>query len=167
MIYLIYDITANADFKHPTNDNNGIVIPAKIPCNGQPEKDLGCSNPAKGLSTTNKPESNFGEDNKDVDMVILDQIDQEHQVPKSLGDSVPEKLAGVVTKYWQYGKPEKFSVIKILNEKFLIPANCDEICVSRLDREIPFSKNITPWVKKTDKRLRSPKRQWSKPQQAL
>ena len=32
----------------------------------------------KGPSTANKPESKSGVDNIDVDMVILDQVDQEH-----------------------------------------------------------------------------------------
>ena len=55
-------------------------------------------------------------------MVILDQVDEEHHVPQSLGEPIPKKQAGVVKKYWQY-KPEKLSVTKSLNEKFLIFSN--------------------------------------------
>ena len=69
--------TANADLKRLANDNIGGVIPAKIPCNKQPEKNLGNSNPAKQPSTANKPESKSGEDIIDVDMLILDQVDEE------------------------------------------------------------------------------------------
>ena len=81
--------------------------------------------------------------------MILDQVDQEHQVSRGLGDPIPEKLAGVVQKYWQY-KPKKLSVVKSLNDKFLIPSNCGEICDPSLNREIFCSKNIVPWVKRTN-----------------
>ena len=87
--------------------------------------------------------------------MILDQVDQEHQVSRGLGDPIPEKLAGVVQKYWQY-KPKKLSVVKSLNDKFLIPSNCGEICDPSLNREIFCSKNIVPWVKRTNKRLQEP-----------
>lgn len=72
------------------------------------------------------------EENIDVDMVTFNQSDEEHQVPQVLGDPNPEKLAGVVKKYWQY-KPEMISVTKSLNEKFLVSSNCDKICAPRLN----------------------------------
>ena len=50
-------------------------------------------------------------------MLIPDQDYQERQVLQSLGESVSEKLGGVVRKSWQY-EPEQLSVIKSLNEKF-------------------------------------------------
>lgn len=65
---------------------------------------------------------------------------------------VPEKLAGVINKYWQY-RPEKFSKIRELHEKLLIPANCDDICAPLLNREIYCNKSIAPWVKRADKRV--------------
>ena len=108
--------TANPHLKRPTNDHNGGVVSVTIPCNDQLEKDLGNS-PAKGPSNANKHESKSCEDNLDVDMVISDQGYQEHQVLQSLGESISEKLGGVVKKSWQY-KPEQFSVIKSLNENF-------------------------------------------------
>lgn len=111
-----WERTANANLKRPANDHNGGVVSFTIPCNGQLEKDLGNS-PAKGLSNANKHESKSWEDNIDVDMVIPDQDYQEHQVLHSLGESVSEKLGGVVRKSWQY-EPEQLSVIKSLNEKF-------------------------------------------------
>lgn len=86
-------------------------------------------------------------------MVILGQVDQ---VLQSLGDPIPEKLAEVVKKYWLY-KPEKFSVTKSLNGKFLIPLNQDEICTLRLKEEIFFSKSIAPWKKRVHKRIQESK----------
>lgn len=74
-------------------------------------KNLGNSNPTKRLGARNKRE-NKSQDSIDVDMVILDQIDQKDQVPQSLGDAVPKKLAGGARKYWQ-DKPEKLSVFKV------------------------------------------------------
>lgn len=37
-----------------------------------------------------------------VDIVILDQVDQEYQIPQNLGDALSERLALVVKKYWSY-----------------------------------------------------------------
>ena len=52
--------TANADLKRSTSDNNSGVIPAKILCNAQPEKNVGNSSPTKGPGTANNPQSKLG-----------------------------------------------------------------------------------------------------------
>ena len=50
--------------------------------------------------------------------------------------------------------PSNFNTIKKLLEKILIPENCQEICVPKLNREIFFSKDFQPWIKRADKRIR-------------
>ena len=97
--------------------------------------------------------SESGQDRVDVeiDLEILNQVDQEHQIPQSLGDAISERLAPVIKKHWSY-EPEKFGNIKKLHEKLLIPQNCGEICIPKLNREIFCNNNKPDWVKKTDKR---------------
>ena len=41
-----------------------------------------------------------------------------------------------------------------MEEKILIPENCGKNCVPKLNREIFFSKDFQPWVKRADKRIR-------------
>ena len=71
----------------------------------------------------------------EVDLGILNQVDQEHQIPQNLGDAISERLASVIKKHWSY-EPEKFSNIKKLHEKLLIPQNCAEIYTPKLNRQI-------------------------------
>ena len=87
----------------------------------------------------------------EVDLEILNQVDQEHQITQNLGDSISQRLASVIKKHWSY-EPEKFGNIKKLHEKLLIPQNCREICTPKLDREIFCNNNIWGWVKRADKR---------------
>ena len=145
--------SVNRDLKRSINHNNGVVIPAINLCNVQPEKNLGTLTWLKGRVMQINQKKKCQKDNIDVDMVILGQVDQ---VLQSLGDPIPEKLAEVVKKYWLY-KPEKFSVTKSLNGKFLIPLNQDEICTLRLKEEIFFSKSIAPWKKRVHKRIQESK----------
>ena len=56
----------------------------------------------------------------------LNQVDQEHQIPQTLGDGISKRLASVIKKHWSY-EPKKFGNIKKLHEKLLIPQNCVEI----------------------------------------
>ena len=84
---------------------------------------------------------------------ILDEIDYEHKTPQPPGEPIPSKLANVVIKYWKY-EPSNFITIEKLDEKILIPKNCEDICVLKLNREIFFSKNFQPWARRTDKRIR-------------
>ena len=84
---------------------HGCVTPAKIPRNGQPEKKIWVILP--------------GQNDQVLQINQKVSLWKESQVLQSLGDPFPERLAGVVTKYWQY-KPETFSVIRCLNQKFLI-----------------------------------------------
>ena len=113
-----------------TNNDGGNNTPAKVPC---------CQNPAKTVSDVV------------VDLEILNQVDQEHQIPQDLGDAISERLASVIKKHCSY-EPEKFGSIKKLREKLLIPQNCGEICTPKLNREIFCNNNIPGWVKRTDKR---------------
>ena len=53
-----------------TNNDGGNNTPAKVPC---------CQNPAKTVSDV------------EVDLEILNQIDQEHQIPQNLGDAISER----------------------------------------------------------------------------
>ena len=104
---------------------------AKVPC---------CRNPAKTVSDV------------EVDLEMLNQVDQEHQAPQNFGDAISERLASVIKKHWSY-EPEKFSNVKKLHEKLLIPQNCREICTPKLNSEILCNNNIPGWVKRTDKRF--------------
>ena len=87
----------------------------------------------------------------EVDLEILNQVDQEHQITQNLGDSISQRLASVIKRHWSYD-PEKFGNIKKLHEKLLIPQNCREICTPKLNREIFCNNNIPGWVKRADKR---------------
>ena len=87
----------------------------------------------------------------EVDLEILNQVDQEHQITQNLGDSISQRLASVIKKHWSY-EPEKFGNIKKLHEKLLIPLNRGEICTPKLNRDIFCNNNIPGWVKRTDKR---------------
>ena len=57
------------------NNDSGNNTPAKVPC---------CKNPAKGVSDF------------EVDLEILNQVDQEHQILQNLGDAISEQLASVI-----------------------------------------------------------------------
>ena len=61
----------------------------------------------------------------EVDLEILNQVDQEHQISQNLGDAISERLSSVMKKHWPY-EPEKFDNIKKLHEQLLIPQNCGE-----------------------------------------
>ena len=89
-----------------------------------------------------------------VDLGILNQVDQEHQIPQNLGDAISERLASVIKKHWSY-EPEKFCNVKKLQEKLLISQNCAEICTPKLNREIFCNNNIPGWVKRADKRFQN------------
>ena len=91
-----------------------VLFRLKNPCNGQSGNNLGSYNQGKGLDTANKPESNSGEGKIDADIVVLDKVDQKHPVSQALRDPIPEKLARVNKKYYQYER-KKVSVIKILD----------------------------------------------------
>ena len=78
------------------NGNNGPVIGQKRPIsnndelNNVPENVLCCKYLAKTVPVVG------------VDVIILDQTDQEHQILKNLGDAILEKLASVVEKNLSY-----------------------------------------------------------------
>ena len=91
-----------------------VLFRLKNPCNGQSRNNLGNYNQGNRLDTANKPESNSGEGNIDVDMVVLDKVYQKVPVSQAICDPIPEKLARVNKKYYQYER-EKVSVIKILD----------------------------------------------------
>ena len=61
------------------NNDGGTNTPAKVPC---------CQNSAKAVSDV------------EVDMEILNQVEQEHQIPQNLGDSTLGKLVTVIKKHW-------------------------------------------------------------------
>ena len=92
------------------NINNEPVVGQKRPIpnndggNSTPEKVLYCQNPAKTGSDV------------EVDLEILNQVDQEHQIPQNLGDAISERLTSVIQKQWSH-EPEKFGKIKKLHEK--------------------------------------------------
>ena len=111
-----------------TNDDGGNNTPAKVPY---------CQNPVSDL---------------EVDLEILNQVDQEHQILQKLGDAISERLASVIKKHWSY-EPEKFGNIEKLHEKLLIPQNCGEICTHKLNREIFCNNSIPDWVKEDDKNI--------------
>ena len=113
-----------------TNNDGGNNTPAKVPC---------CQNLAKTVSDVK------------VDLEILNQVDQEHQISHNLSDAISERLASVIKKHWSY-EPEKFDNIKKIHEKLLIPQNCGEICTPKLNKEILYNNNIPGWVKRVDKR---------------
>ena len=70
---------AVAGQKRPiTNNDGGTNTPAKVPC---------CQNSAKDVSDV------------EVDLEILNQVDQEHQIPQNLGDTISESLASVIKKH--------------------------------------------------------------------
>ena len=75
-------------FKNRTeNNNNGPVVGEKTPVtnndggNKPPAKVLCCQNPVKT-----------------VDLEILNQVDQEHQIPQNLGYAKSERLASIIKK---------------------------------------------------------------------
>ena len=86
-----------------------------------------------------------------VDLEILNQVDQEHQISHNLSDAISERLASVIKEHWSY-EPEKFDNIKKIHEKLLIPQNCGEICTPKLNKEILYNNNIPGWIKRVDKR---------------
>ena len=55
----------------------------------------------------------------ELDLEILKQVEQEHQIPQNLGDATTERLGSVIKKQWSY-EPEKFGNIKKLREKLLV-----------------------------------------------
>ena len=62
--------------KRPITNNDGANnTPAKVPC---------CQNPTKTMSGV------------EVDLEILNQVDQKHQMPQNLGAAVSDRLASVV-----------------------------------------------------------------------
>ena len=58
-----------------TNNDGGNNTPAKVPC---------CQNPAKTMSDV------------EVDLEILNQVDQEHQIPQNFGGAISGRLASVI-----------------------------------------------------------------------
>ena len=72
------------------NNNNGAAVGQKRPITNNdgstntPAKALCCQNPAKTVSDV------------EVDLEILNQVDQEHQIPQNLGDAISERLALVI-----------------------------------------------------------------------
>ena len=93
----------------------------------------------------------------EVDLKILNQVDQEHQIPQNLGDTISERQASVIKKHWSY-EPEKFGNIKKLHENLLISQNCGEICTPKLNREIfcnNCNNNIPGWEERANKRLQN------------
>ena len=69
----------------------------------------------------------------EIEMVILDQVKQKHQIPQYLGGAISERLTSVVKNGWLHDS-EKFSSIK--NEKLLIIVKFGEIRVLQWSREI-------------------------------
>ena len=61
-----------------TNNDDGNNTPAKVPCS---------QNPAKTMSVV------------EVDLEILNQVDQEQQIPQNLGDVLSERLTSVIKKH--------------------------------------------------------------------
>ena len=96
------------------NNDDGNNTPAKVLC---------YQNQAKTVSSV------------EVDLEILNQVDQEHQIPQSLGDAISERLALVIKKPCSY-EPGKIGNIKKLHEKLLIPQNCGEIWTPKLNKVI-------------------------------
>ena len=88
---------------------------------------------------------------QEVDLEILNQDDQEHQIPQNLGDPISETLVSVIKKHWPY-KSEIYGNIEELHEQLLIPQNCGEICTPKSNREISLNKSIPGLVKRADKR---------------
>ena len=127
------------------NSNNGAVVGQKRPItnndggNDTPSKCPCCQNPAMTVSEV------------EVDLEIISQVYQEHQIPQNLGDAISERLAFVIRKRWSY-EPEKFGSIKRLHEKLLIPQIYGEIRTTKLNTEIFCNNNIPGWVKRADKR---------------
>ena len=92
-------------FKNSTeNSNNGPVTSQKRPItsndgsNNTPAKVRCCQNPAKIVSDVV------------LDLGILNQVEQEHQIPQKLGDAISEKLASVIKKHWS-SEPDKFGIL--------------------------------------------------------
>ena len=107
------------------NNDGGNNTPAKIPC---------CQNSAKTVPGV------------EVDLAILNHVDQVHQTPQNLDDSISERLAirSVIKKH--YGRMKK------LHEILLIPQSFGEICTLKLNREIFCNSIIPVRVKRADKR---------------
>ena len=62
-----------------TNNNGGNNTQAKVPC---------CQNLGKTMIDV------------EVDLIILNQVDQEHQILQILDDAMSERLASVIKKHW-------------------------------------------------------------------
>lgn len=69
----------------------------------------------------------------EIEMVILDQVKQKHQIPQYLGGAISERLTSVVKNAWLHDS-EKFSNIE--NEKLFITVKFGEIRVLQWRREI-------------------------------
>ena len=87
-------------FKNRTeNNNNGPVVGEKTPVtnndggNKPPAKVLCCQNPVKT-----------------VDLEILNQVDQEHQIPQNLGYAKSERLASIIKK--KTGHMKSLAILK-------------------------------------------------------
>ena len=87
----------------------------------------------------------------EVDLETLNEVDQEHQIPKNLGNTLSERLALLIKKHWLY-EAEQFGNIRKLYEKLLISQNCGKICIPKLNREIFCKNNIPGSVKRADER---------------
>lgn len=71
----------------------------------------------------------------EIEMVILDQVKQKHQIPQYLGGAISERLTSVVKNAWLHDS-EKFSSIKKVHEKLLITQKFGEIRALKSSREI-------------------------------
>ena len=137
------------------NDNNGKEV---VPNPGNEEQSKtkesrkwrsleGADAPSENTNPTKKPR--IKDDHRihlQVDDETLDETDFEHKTPQLLGEPISSELTNLLTKYWKY-EPSNFSTIKKLQEKILIPENCEEICVPKLNRDIFFGKDFQPWIK--------------------
>ena len=86
-----------------------------------------------------------------VDLEILNQVDQKHQIPQNFVDAISERLASVIRKLWSY-ETKRFDNFEKLHEKLLIPQDCGEMFTPKLNREIFCNNNIPCLVKRADKR---------------
>ena len=83
-------------------------------------------------SEIEKYEDNYRDLNADDE--LLAKIHQEYQGSEPKDDPVSGRLAKMVTKYWKYESRSHYHAhIKKLEEKILIPQNCGEIKVSKLN----------------------------------
>ena len=90
-----------------------------------------------------------------VDLKTLNQVDQEHQIPQNLGDTISERLGSVI-KNASYMNEKKLAMLKNFMKNYWLLITDSKIVekylTPKFKKEIFCNNKIPVWVKSADKR---------------